>query len=165
MRPFGTAPRSGRSPHQRPDLILDFLLGLLVLGDLLRRRQRMIVIHVAEDHRHRAVIIHARDRIELVIVATSAVDREPHEALERRADHVVQIFVTVVGIVLLAKAHTRADAIVGRRDQAVVVPVVEFVAGELLDDEPVVGLVLVECLDDVVAVAPGVGDVAIMLVA
>src|SRR5262249_1667601 len=138
---------------------------LLVLGDFFRRRELVIVFHIAEEHGHRAVIIHARDGIELVIVAPSAVDRYAHETLKGGADRVVEIFVPVVGIVLLAIAHTRADAVVGRGDQAVVIPVIEFVAGQLLDDKPVVGFVLVERFDDIVPVSPGVGDIIIMLIA
>ena len=100
-----------------------------------------------------------------MIMATSTVDGEPHEALGRCADEIVQIFVTVVGVVLLSKANTRSDAIEGGSDKTVVVRVVEFVAGELLDNEAVVRLVLVERFNDIVAVAPRVEIVAIMLVA
>ena len=42
--------------------------------------------------------------------------------------------------------------------------VIEQVAGDLLDHEPVVGQVGVECTDHVVAIAEGVGDVVVELV-
>ena len=49
--------------------------------------------------------------------------------------------------------------------RASVSPVGQLVAGELLADEAVVGLVVVERADDVVAVAPGVGLGVVALVA
>src|SRR5262249_32766121 len=80
-------------------------------------------------------------------------------------DDVVQVFISVVRVILLTVTHPGTDPVVSRGSQAVLVPVFEFVPGQLLKDEPGVGFVLIEGPDDVVPVPPGVGDVIVMLIA
>src|SRR5262249_796486 len=51
------------------------------------------------------------------------------------------------------------------RDQGFVSDMIGLVTGELLDDEAIIGLVLVERADHVVPVAPGLGVIVVMDVA
>src|SRR5262245_64425019 len=125
----------------------------------------MVIIYIAEDHRHRPVVIHSRNRIELVIVTAGTVDRKPHEALKSGADHIVQVFIPVVRIIFLPVTNPRPDSIIGSGDQTIVVSIIEFITGKLLDNETVIGLVLVKGLDDIIPVAPGIGDIKIVLIA
>src|SRR5437763_3599567 len=106
----------------------------------------MVVIDVAPERGHRSEIIHSRDRIEFVVVAVRAIDRQPHEPLERRPDHVVHVVVSIRWIVLLAEPDPRTDSIEGGCSQAVISRLIELIAGELLDDELVIWLVLIESL-------------------
>src|SRR5581483_4883883 len=73
--------------------------------------------------------------------------------------------VAVVRIVLLAEAHARADPVERRRDHAVVGRVIDLVSRKLFNDELVVRLVLVERLDQVIAIPPRGFEVSVVLVA
>src|SRR6188474_1809758 len=123
----------------------------------------MVDVYVAKKHRHGPVVVFPRDGIEFVIVTPSAVNRESHEALKGRTDDVVQVFITVIGIVLLAKPHSGPDAVVTRGREAVEVPSLKLITGDLFENEPVERFVLVECFDYVVAVPPGIGKILVML--
>ena len=68
-----------------------------------------------------------------------------------------------LGVVLLAELDPRTGAQEAGGDERLVRHVIELVARDLLADELVVRLVGVEGVDDVVAVAPGVGPVVVLL--
>ena len=117
-------------------------------------RKRHLGLHVAEDRRFERVVVLLRNRIELVIVAACAVDGQPQRAFPDRADDFVEVVVAALRVVFLAEQHARAHAEEAGRDQAVVGPAVDLVAGNLFDEESIVRFVLIERLDDVVAVPP-----------
>ena len=139
------------------------LVGGQVGGGLRRRRQRHAGLDVAEDRRLQRVVVLLPDRIELVVVAARAADRQSQRALADHADDVVEVVETPLGVVLLAEQHPRPGAQEAGGDLAVVGLAVHLVAGDLLDEEPVVGHVGVERLDHVVAIAPGIGAVDVVL--
>ena len=144
------------------DLRVDlFVLRDVVLGFGLRR-QRHFGFDIAEQRRLELVVVLLRNRIELVVVAPRAVDRQPERAFADRADDLVEVVVAPLGVVLLAEQDARSHAEKAGGDQAVVGPAVHLVAGDLLDQKPVVRLVLVERLDHVVAVAPRVGTMCVV---
>jgi hypothetical protein len=58
------------------NLFVDLGLSRFVSGDFFGRRQRMIVVDEREKHRHHTVIIHLRDRIELVVMTSGAGNRQ-----------------------------------------------------------------------------------------
>ena len=88
-----------------------------------------------------------------MIVAAGAVHGQTKKHLRRRQDDVVQV---VVKSLLLADRFVIPDSqsVVASRDDRVGSRWFKFVACELLFDELSVRLVLVEALDDVVAVSP-----------
>ena len=106
------------------------------------------------------VVVALGDRVELVVVAAGAGDRQPEEGARGRldllVDHVQDELPAVLGVVGLAAEGEEA----GRDDLLGPLAVVlgrEQVAGDLLADELVVRLVGVERGDHPVAVAPGLG--------
>ena len=123
----------------------------------------------ARQDARQGVVVAGGDRVELVVVAPGAADRQPEEGLADRVellvDHVDQ------QLLLVGRADHLGpdDEEPGRHD--VVVPLLlgaegEQVAGELLGEEPVERLVGVERGDHVVAIAPGVvvGEVLVRAV-
>ncbi len=119
--------------------------------------------HIVEEREERVVVALA-DRIDLVVVATGAVDRQPEEHLPRRGDKVIQL---VVPRELPVSRLVVPDPkpVVTCCDARLVIGIRQLIAGELLPYEAVEGLVGVERADDVVTVAPGVGLGPIALVA
>ena len=75
----------------------------------------------------------------------------------------VEIVVAVEGIVFLAESDARPDPVVCRRCNAVEGRIIQLIAGQLFNQEPIVRLVLVERFDDVIAEAPGGREIAIVL--
>ena len=129
-----------------------------------------------------AEVVPLRDGIELVVVTAGAGQSQPHEDRARGVDPVGHSLVRQLGGVeqgfddlgtegIETGADTGLQVLQLLRGNAVVV-VVEFqivgpqlIPGDLLLQEPVVGFVLVQGLDDVVAITPGVGEVLVGLVA
>ena len=107
-----------------------------------------------EDAVQRVVILR-RDRVELVVVAARARDGQAEETFGHRVDAVVDHVVRVI--------EPLADRDEAERGEPRVVgfDVRQLVRRELLDDELVVRLVLVERLDHVVAIGPGVGKAVV----
>ena len=115
------------------------------------------------------VILLLRDRVELVIVAAGAVDRQAEERLPERARRGPPARRTASPSASRTSPRSVADLVPGpadeiaRGDQGLEVVRVQHVAGDLLPDELVVGQVAVERLDHPVAVAPGVvADVVVL---
>jgi hypothetical protein len=138
---------------------------LPVVRDLGRRRERQVVApeQAAEERLEREVIA-LQDRVELVIVAARAAHAEAEDRVAGHVRDVVQDVAPLaprVALVVLVDAQAQVAG--GDGDLGVVGR--DLVAGELLLEEAVVGLVVGERADDVVAVRPGVGAVAVLLVA
>ena len=96
-----------------------------------------------------------QNRIELVGVAAGAAVSHGQESGADGIGDVVQDLLAAlhqvagVAFIRIVPVESRGDAGLG-----IVRP--QFIAGDLLLDEAVIGLVLVERLDDVIAVAPGI---------
>jgi hypothetical protein len=103
-----------------------------------------------------AVIILVQDGIELVVMAAGAAIGHADEGCAYGVGDFVEVFLAAkeegLGVALIGEVAEEAG---GDYGFGIVGP--ELVAGDLFMDELVVGLVGVERLDDVVAVAPGVG--------
>ena len=95
-----------------------------------------------------------------MVVAAGAVDRQAEKHLPGGCDDVVE---PVVAKLLAVGRFVVPDTepVVARRDKGVVRRLGQFVAGQLLDHELVVGLIVVERPDDVIAIPPGMRLVAV----
>ena len=108
------------------------------------------------------IVVTCGDGVELVVVTAGAVDGEGLKGVERGGDHVVELIHTLghdhslifvdFGLHLIPGAGGEEsgggdELRIAGRDQ---------VAGELFADELVVGLILIERVDHVVAIGPGV---------
>ncbi len=98
-----------------------------------------------------------------MVVTPRALHRQAQNAAPDGRDHVVQIIEPVLRIVLLAEPDFCVAPQKARRDQAFVADLLELVTRNLLFQKQVIRLVLVEGADYIVAVAPGVGPVEIVL--
>ena len=105
------------------------------------------------------VVIRGRNRIEFVVVAASAGDGHSEKALRHGVDPVVDDVVVVV------EPLANGEEAEGGEREIVLAHAREPVGGELFEDEPVVGLVGVERLDDVVAIRPRAGVAVVLAVA
>ena len=117
--------------------------------------------HIHEE-RQEAVVVLLRDRVDLVIVAAGAVDRQPEERLTGGGNEIVEPVIAPlkpVGRLVVPEA----EAVVAGGDEIVGGGIGDLIAGELLKREPIKRRVGVEGPDDVVAVAPGMGLVAVAL--
>ena len=117
------------------------------------------VLDAREDRRHR-VVVPSGDRIELVVMAAGATHRQAHEGLRRRVDLLVHHVVFHLDFVLLDEG-LGADGQKSCCDNSPPIDSLlslgrERVPGELLEDEFVEGRVLVQRVDDIVAIAPRV---------
>ena len=159
------------------DHLVDLLLGLgnellrrLVLGEFVFRDQRPLqpahaggVAHRrgrAQDTGHR-VVVGRGDGVELVVVATGAADRQGEKGaahgVDLLVDDVDQHLVRVLFGEHLWSQHQKAGP--GDLLEALGVGLCRHqVAGDLFVNEAVEGLVAVERVDDVVAIAEGVGE-------
>ena len=119
----------------------------------MRATQRLAVrLDVAEEC-CQAIVVFLGNRIEHVVVAAGAAEREPEERRAGRADHFIH-FVPRRCILVIGLIVPDTQSIEARGDDRFGSGLVKFVAGQLLGDEPVVGLVGVKRIDDVIAVAP-----------
>ncbi len=126
-------------------------LEVRIFRRLFRRRDErtLLRLHRAAEHTVQRVVIFRRDGVELMVVATGARDRQAHETLRHHIDAVID---HVLLVAHEAFAH-RKEA--HRRHVALVVTLHHAVCGDLFQDELVEWLVLVEGLDDIVAIRPG----------
>ena len=111
-----------------------------------------------EDSREGVVVL-LRNRVELVIVATRAGDGETEHALGGGVELLVGEVHLKLGISPRIVAFGADGEVTGGNKIFTALDVIgrgKQVAGDLLGEEAVVGLVFVEGLDDIVAVAPGV---------
>ncbi len=127
----------------------------------------LAVLHACE-YRLETVEILLGDRIELVIVAAGAADRQAEERRPCEGNHVRHV---VHALLQPSLGDGVADQIVRAADQEAGgglgdrIALTDHVAGQLLPDESRIRSILVERLDDVVAVGPGIGPQRVHLVA
>ena len=121
--------------------------------------------------RLQAVIVGLRNRIEFVVVALRAADRQAVERLDGIADHIVAIQVPRNFAVVLCFGNLGVTNQIPRpcRNEPESLDTVsrvgiQHVAGNLLLDEPSPGLVLVKRPHDVIAIGPGVGSRLVLIV-
>ncbi len=108
------------------------------------------------------VEIALEDGIELVVVAAGAIDGHAEEGLADIGGDLGEDFLAALfGIDIAGDQVLGAGAQVACGDECFVVAGGHFVAGDLLANEAVVGFVGLEGMNDVVAVAPGVGALEI----
>ena len=149
-----------------PQRLLGRVDGRVLLAVLLHAgpvEERVVDLDVAEDRRLHAVVVLLQDRVELVVVAPGAVHGHAEDAAAEGPQHVVEVVVPPLGVVLLAEVHARPRPQEPGGDEGLVGDVVELVARDLLAQELVVGLVVVEGVDDVVAVPPRVVAAVVLL--
>ncbi len=142
---------SGGSIGERDGHRVTRHLGVLAAGER--------IAGAIEDAVQGVVIAH-RDGVELVIVAAGTAEGETENGLAERVDGVIDSEVEVAGDVEAEAA--RDGEVAGGDDQLAPLFLRQLgrqdVAGDLLAEELVVGFIVVEGIDDVVAIAPGVGD-------
>ena len=95
-----------------------------------------------------------RDRVELVIVAARAAEREPKKGRAGRADAVDHCFDAIlleIGAPFLIDHRVAMEA---GGDELVLRRLWQQISGNLLDHELVEGEIVVECVDDPVTVGP-----------
>ena len=148
---------------QRRNLVVNFLVGFGVRRCLRARCERHFDLDPSVDRGRETVVVVLPDRIELVVVATGAVDREAHHASAERGDQIVDVVPAALRVVLLAEQHARSHAKEAGRDQCFLRLPIHLVAGDLFCEEQVVRLVLIERVDYIVAVPPRVRPVVILL--
>ncbi len=111
------------------------------------------------------VVIRLGDGVELVVVAARAPDGEAQErrggGVHQIVDPLVLVFHRIVGLVVPSAESQEPGG-----DQGTLGAVREFVAGQLLQHEPIVGNIAVDAAHDPVAVLPGerLGGVALVAV-
>src|SRR5262245_16076550 len=115
----------------------------------------------AIENRLESIIIALRNGVELVVVAASAVGGQADKCLADGAEHIFEFF--LANSQAKQRAYRTGACFVprtgdkkARGHDAVASRAGEHVAGNLLADELVVRLVLVEALNDVIAIAPRV---------
>ncbi len=142
-------------------------LGLVIGIDLLlRHRGHLEVVGAGEDALER-VVIGGGDRVVLVVVAAGAGDRQAEEAASQGID-AVGVLVELVAVAVIDRPAGKEAQ--GRQAvEALGFGTVEPVAGNLLEDESVIGHVAVEGPDQPVAIAepvrvePGLERVGLVL--
>ena len=142
--PFGLRFLRGQQRNQRARFLLLLRTGERVAGAL-------------EDAVERVVIVH-RDRVELVRVTPRTAERQAENGLAQRVDGVLNGEVMIV-LRVEPKAPRNREVTGGRHPLSVTrarSSARENVARDLLTKKFVVGLVGVERVDDVIAIAPGV---------
>src|SRR5262249_51118922 len=117
-----------------------------------------------KDGQH-AVVVLLRERLELVVVAAGAAEREAEERGRRCSQHVIELVVAIdlrIGRLIIPSTQAKE----GRGDLRLGVATVHFVAGKLFGNEAIKRLILIEGVNDIIAVAPGawLGPVALVTV-
>ena len=139
----------------------DAPVHLLTLHEILRVRgvrrrddRRLVGLHRAGEDAIERIVVGCWNRIELVIVAARAGDGQPEERLRRDVDAIVD---DVVTLPLKWSPSVRKPSAASVAGFFLAFCPSQQVGGELFTDEPVVRQIVVERLDDVVAVGPRIG--------
>ena len=102
------------------------------------------------------VVILNRNRVELMVVTAGARHGESEEGLGARVDTFVDDVVRVVEALTDGEEAECGETRIVRGDAG------DAVGSELLDDELVVRLIVVQRVDDVIAIGPSVGETVIL---
>ena len=150
-------------------LVLELPYRLLVGAEVLaaqRRRGGFGVDQVVEEGVE-PVVVALRERVVLVAVALGAAEGQPQPDRGRRARPVLGRLDPELLLVVPADRRPveHRHAVEAGGDSRSQRPAGQQVAGQLLDREPIEGHVAVEGVDHPVAVPPGIGPVAVVLVA
>ena len=108
------------------------------------------------EHGLNGVVVLLWDRIELVTVTSCAADRESQEHRSGGRDHLVQFVLSLLPGQSFVRTLDRVARAGNQEPRGGVVS--GCVSGELIEDKTVVGSVVIESLDDVIAVIPSVAD-------
>ena len=147
------------------DLLVDLVGRRLPLCLLLLAGKDNVVLLRCRQKRLQAVVVLLTNRIEHVIVTSCASDRERKEGRPDNVGPLRQHFIAAAGDFLIAGiAPNRPQAVQAGRDLIFVTIGIDFVPGQLFANELIVGLVVVERLNHVVAEAPGAGQMTVILV-
>ena len=92
-----------------------------------------------------------------MVVATGAMHRHTQHTTTQGSQHVIEIVMTPLGIVLFAELHPRPSPQEPGGNESLVSDVVELVTSDLLLQKLVVGFVLIVGVNDIVAIPPGIG--------
>ena len=93
------------------------------------------------------------DRIDFVIVATCAIDRQSEKYLPRGSDNIVEAI--IIGQRSVGRfVVPLTESVVSRRNDAVCRDFVEFVTGELFTNELRIRFVLVKRANDIITITP-----------
>ena len=154
--------RRMRDGHELRETLIDFrqaptqggALFFLRLG--LRRAQFTVCIFHPRDESLHGVVIFGRDGIKLMIVAARATDAETEEGLADVHDDLINRILPREpdGRRILADLARQQHGCGDEKSRGRVLA--HGITGDLLLDEPVIGRVVVEGADDIVAVGPGV---------
>ncbi len=160
----GLALQAAHGRAHLPDFLLHpFHLGLPG-GLLLGRGQGYLLVPGSGEVGLEAVVVFLADGIELVVVAAGAPQGDAEHAGADHVGHLGQDLVARAGHLLVAGILAqRTETVESGGDAQHLVARVDLVAGELLGEEAVVGLVGVERLDHVIAETPGVLAVGVIL--
>ena len=123
-------------------------------GDLAVIGKKPVLVDVAEHGGHREVIL-LRDRVVFMVVAAGAFHRQAHEAVTCGHDAVRDAVLAEFLRDRSAFEGHAVDPVVRRSHFLVQGRIGQQVAGQLLREEPVVGHVAVQGLEDPVAPRPG----------
>ena len=102
------------------------------------------------------VVILNRNRVELMVVTAGARHGESEEGLGARVDALVDDVVRVVEALTDGEEAECGEARIVGRDAR------DAIGSELLDDELVVRLIVVQRVDDVIAIGPSVGETVVL---
>ncbi|EDY18868.1 hypothetical protein CfE428DRAFT_3526 [Chthoniobacter flavus Ellin428] len=121
---------------------------------VIRRPHRPFLMTHPLEHRRDRIVVRLRDRIELVIVTTRAAKRETEERARRGAHHVMQFIRALLGgehrIGTLHRIVRAPHNEPGRRIHS------KRIASQLLPHEAIVGHIIIEGANNVVAIRPRV---------
>ena len=130
----------------------------------IERPPRTLKRREVPEHRDQLVVVRLRERIELVVVTPRTPDRRSQERRRRRHDDIIEIVELgrprVVRFII-----PRPDPIKPRRNQRLLRVRRQLIPRQLLENEPVVRLVGVECLYHIIAIPPRIRDLVVPLVA
>ncbi len=146
------------------DLPLNGTRARFPVGPRLGVGQDDVVLLRLGQERLQPIVVGLREVVELVIVAAGAADGQAEKYRTDAIRHFREDFVAAEGHFRVAGVATdRAEPIETDRDFAVGLSGSDLVAGQLFADELVIGLVVVEATDDVIAIAPGAGPRTVVL--
>src|SRR5262252_2148958 len=126
------------------------------------RHQWVRRFDIPEDRRLHRVIVLLRNRIEFVVVAARALNRQSEYSASDGREDIVEIIKPSLGSVLFSEVHSRSGAQETGGNSGVDVSAFNLVTGDLLFYKGVVWFVVVKRSDHIVSIQPGVGTIVIV---